>query len=36
MKYQVSKYTTSVSEFATMLADMRMMNEYLISQQNGK
>ena len=36
MKYQVSKYTTSVSEFATMLADMRMMNEYLISQQNVK
>jgi hypothetical protein len=36
MKYQVSKYTASVSEFATMLADMRMMNDYLISQQNGK
>ena len=35
-KHQINKYTISVSEFAEGLADMRMMNEYLISQQNGK
>jgi hypothetical protein len=34
-KHQINKYTITVSEFAEGLADMRMMNEYLISQQNG-
>jgi hypothetical protein len=35
VKYQVSKYTISVSEFANLLADLRTYNEYLI-RENGK
>ena len=36
VKYQISKYTISVTEFANLVAEMRRYNDYLIQQQNVK